>query len=171
MKLSFALYRFIVQREHRDLSRSASGYISSMHVHALRFLAISLLGAFIGGCSIAMPVGDMFNANDKLITQSVVDNSQQQLSPELTPEDWGYASIALGTALDPVGTGETSPWANPKSGIRGDFIALGKPFLRNDLICRKFKATLYYQGETDKLTGSACRLSDGQWGTFDISTV
>lgn len=171
MKLSSTMYRFIVQREQRGLSRQASGVLPLMHVYALRFSIVALLAGGAGGCSIAMPVGDMFNGNDKLITQSVSDNSSQKLSPELTPDDWTYARIALGTALDPVGSGSTSPWANPKTGIRGDFIALGKPYLRNDLICRKFNATLHYQGQADKLTGSACRLSDGQWTTFDVSAV
>lgn len=171
MKLSSIMHRVIVQRELRALSRSSSIRLAQASERTSRFVITVLCSIAVAGCSIAMPVGDMFSGNDKLVTQSVADDEGQKLSSELTPDDWSFASMALGTALDPLGSGETAPWANPRTGIRGDFVALGKPFLKNDLVCRKFNATLNYQGQSDKLTGSACRLADGQWTALDASHI
>lgn len=118
--------------------------------------------AMLGGCSIAMPVGGMFSNDDTLTTASIAP-AQQVLSSEVTPEDWQFASMALGTAMDPLGTGTTSPWANPRTGIKGEFVAAGKPFVQNNRICRSFNATLNYQGGSEDLKGTACRVSGDNW--------
>ncbi|MFC0218346.1 RT0821/Lpp0805 family surface protein [Pseudochelatococcus lubricantis] len=156
MKLSSRMYRFIMRDKPRHLSPIPAATLAS---------AVLLLG----GCSIAVPVGGLLGNDDPPTTASVGGKGAAMLSPELAPEDWQFARMALGTALDPLGTGAVAPWANPRTGIRGDFVALGKPYLENDLVCRRFGANLQYQGQSEALKGSACRLPDGQWATMDVS--
>ncbi|MBB3808487.1 RT0821/Lpp0805 family surface protein [Pseudochelatococcus contaminans] len=158
MTLSARLYRFLASCERR-------------HGPTFRVLRACLLvgglGIGLGGglaaCSIAVPMGGVFGADGKITTQSINPASTPGAFSELTPDDWSFASIALATALDPVGSGESAPWANPRTGITGEFTAVSKPYLRNDLVCRDFKGSLDYQGARDKLNGSACRQPDGRW--------
>lgn len=164
MKLSSRMYRFIVPGERRSLSLPfrRTGVV-------LRCVACcGALCGLLSACSIALPVGGLFD-DDALTTQSVAASGAARLSPEITPDDWAFASIALATALDPLGSGDIAPWANPRTGIRGDFTAAGKPYLQGELVCRGFRATLNYQGRTDRLDGSACRMPDGQWATREAS--
>jgi surface antigen len=174
VRLYRRMYGFIVPGKPRVLSLRLSLPASARPLAGVSLVAAAVL---LGGCSIAVPVGDMFGADETLTTSSLAANSSPaangatMLSPELAPEDWPFARMALGTALDPLGSGQVAPWANPRTGIRGDVVAVGKPYLHNDLVCRRFKANLYFQGQSDALAGAACRLSDGQWATMDVSAL
>lgn len=161
MKLSAMMYRFIVSCERRSLS------LRRPVVKPFRaVLLAAALGSGLGACSIAVPMGGVLGGkDDNLTTQSLAPAGAAGMSAELTPDDWNFASIALATALDPLGSGGVAPWANPRTGIRGDFVASGKPYLRNDLVCRDFRATLQYHGGNDVLDGAACRMPDGRWST------
>ncbi|MGV6874012.1 RT0821/Lpp0805 family surface protein [Pseudochelatococcus sp. B33] len=164
MKLSSRMYRFIVSCAQRR-SALRGPVVQSMRV----VLLAGALGGGLSACSIAVPMGGVLGKADNLTTQSLAPAGAAGLSPELTPDDWNFASIALATALDPLGSGEVAPWANPRTGIRGDFVASGKPYLRDDLVCRSFRATLQYQGGNEVLDGAACRMPDGQWSTLSAA--
>ena len=186
MTLSSRMYRFIVPREgSRSRSRSGAGGMVPLRfaapcVAAPRVSAqcvagpclVAVLGCALSACSIAIPVPGMSDGltgkADSLTTQSI-GPSGGRLSTELTPDDWNFASIALAIALDRVGSGDVAPWANPRTGIRGDFVAAGKPYLRNDLVCRGFRANLQYHGGDEALEGAACRMPDGKWATTEAA--
>lgn len=173
MTLSSRMYRFIVPCEgSRSRRRSrCDGAVPPRFIAPCRVTILAaILGCALSACSIAIPVPGMSDGvmgkADSLTTQSL-GPSGGRLSTELTPDDWNFASIALATALDPLGSGDVAPWANPRTGIRGDFVAAGKPYLRNDLVCRGFRANLQYQGGDETLEGAACRLPDGKWATTE----
>lgn len=162
MKSPSGMYRFIAsggRRQQPCPSRIARP--------ACVCLIAAGLGAGLGACSIAVPMGGVLGKEEKLTTQSLAPAGAGGLSAELTPDDWTFASMALATALDPVGSGAVAPWANPRTGIRGDFVASGKPYLSGDLVCRGFRASLHYQGTKDTLNGAACRMPDGSWNTVE----
>lgn len=164
MTLSSRLYRLIMSR---------AGYFRRPPLTIAKPVRLAVIagvmGCCVSACSIAVPMGDVLGTDERLTTQSTAPAGTTVLSSELTPDDWNFASIALATALDPLGSGETAPWANPRTEIRGDFVASGKPYLRNDLVCRDFRATLQYQGGDDALEGAACRMPDGQWATVNAA--
>ncbi|MGI3903792.1 MAG: RT0821/Lpp0805 family surface protein [Janthinobacterium lividum] len=86
------------------------------------------------------------------------------LSPALDQEDLRRARAALAIALDPQGNGARVAWQNPLSGAHGAFAAAAPPFAEHDRVCRAFTGDAAPGGSTaSKLTGSACRDSDGTW--------
>jgi surface antigen len=137
-------------------------------------LALCVSGVALGtaGCSITFPVGSLLGGDEKSdveVTAALPSGDQPSpLSPELTPEDWRHAKAAMATALDPVGSGASAPWANPETALRGEFVPAGQPFVKDDEICREFFADLVLQTGTQKLQGTACRPSGEEWAVVAV---
>jgi surface antigen len=114
------------------------------------------------GCSIALPIASLAT-DDPATTGSVKVKPTSPLSAELGTEDWRRARGALAIALDPQGNGSSVSWDNPETGLKGTFVPAGKPYVRNDEICRAFLATVLGQATALWLQGTACRPSGGEW--------
>src|SRR4051812_4799462 len=97
-----------------------------------------------GACSISMPIGSL--VEDQSATGSVKAAPASPLSADLGPEDWRRAKGALAIALDPQGNGSPVTWDNPETGMKGTFVPIGQPFVKNDEICRAFRAKVMGQG-------------------------
>jgi surface antigen len=138
----------------------------------LLILCVSAGALATGGCSITFPMGSLLGESDKSnvdVTAALPSADQPSpLSPELTAEDWRRAKAAMAIALDPVGNGASAPWANPETDLRGEFVPASQPFVKNDEICRDFLAELVLQTGSQKLQGTACRPSGGEWSVVAV---
>ena len=148
------------------------------HVSARTGL-ISILvmtGLMSAGCSINMPVFGWSSFEDEpaaaRVTSSIsapmrlmarVNETAPGFSSELGVEDLRRANGALALALDPQGNGSNVSWDNPQSGMKGQILPLGSPFLKSDEICRDFMASTALQAGQINQKGTACRLSGGDW--------
>jgi surface antigen len=128
----------------------------------LRLLPICLLASTSGACSINLPMTSLVPEAEPETTASIIPNSSM-LSPGLSPSDWDLASTALDKALDPQLAGAATKWSNPDTGTRGAFAAAGPAYVREDRVCRAFKAAVSMGGPEKLLIGTACRVGAGAW--------
>ena len=142
-----------------------------------RLAAVCALALAEAGCSVSFPIlGLSSKSEDEVMTTSAVlpargsskPGALATLSSELGPEDLRRADGAMAVALDPQGNGAGVSWDNPQSGIKGAFTPVGGPFLRSDEICRAFIASVQLQSRTERLQGTACRPSGGEWTVTDM---
>lgn len=139
----------------------------SLRWPASALLAV-VLGGALGACSINFPMSSLVNDPD--VTASIVaPASPSQLG--LSEDDWVQASVALDKALDPQQTGTGVRWANAESGRGGSFVAAGPAFVRNDQVCRLFKASLVQAPQDQHLLGTACRVGGGTWSLQKVKPL
>ncbi len=81
----------------------------------------------------------------------------------LSESDWLYARGALGLALTGSAEGPPVPWANPSSGVRGNFRPLGEEQVADGRSCRSFIAVRVEGGREANSVGRACKGDGGQW--------
>lgn len=143
----------------------------------LTLAGVVLSGFAAAGCSVSFPIlGLTSKAEDEIATTSSILPARgtskpgplASLSSELGPEDLRRAEGAMTVALDPQGNGAAVSWDNPQSGLKGSFIPVGGPFLRADEICRAFIAHVATQTGPQRVQGTACRPSGGEWAVRDI---
>jgi surface antigen len=120
----------------------------------------------LAGCAVTMPIASV---GDRDATGSVAPKPASPLSAELGTEDWRRAKAALAVALDPQGNGSSVSWENPDTTLKGSFSPVGAPFVKNDLVCRAFIASIAGQDAPRWLQGSACRPSGGEWAIQDVT--
>ncbi len=85
------------------------------------------------------------------------------LPVKISTSDWGYARGALGLALTGPENTPPVPWANPDTGVRGNFVPSAPAEVNNGVMCRSFIASRYEQSNSQKMQGKACRNADGYW--------
>ncbi len=65
--------------------------------------------------------------------------------------------------LETARTGQTVPWNNPDSGNSGT-VTVERTYDRGTgQFCRDYRQTVEIDGQTEILTGTACRQNDGTW--------
>lgn len=127
-------------------------------------IGLVLAGLASGGCSISMPLTGLTSGEPQATGGIEPKTAASVLSPELGDEDWRRAKGALAIALDPQGNGSAVNWDNPETTLKGNFVPVGRPFVKADEICRAFLATITgQQASTSSLQGTACRPSGGDW--------
>lgn len=140
---------------------------------ALIAAAAAMIGA-LSGCSMAVPTtgAAMWGGRDDDVTGSIAKPSARtaafnpqnlKLSKALDVEDARRATAALGTALDPQGSGQSVNWDNPASGAHGAFRPTGLPYPLDGRICRAFAAEIDAGGESERIEGAACRDKTAEW--------
>jgi surface antigen len=134
---------------------------------AVRLLAVVLVAAGAGACSMTFPMTSLVD-EEPLATQSVAPRAISPLSAELGEEDWRRARGAMAIALDPQGSGSQVSWDNPDTTMKGTFTPAGRPYVKNDEICRAFTATIVGQASTSSVQGTACRPSGEDWVIKDV---
>jgi len=149
----------------RRVYRMAGGGVDRRRVAGPGLTALAALS--LGGCAVTMPITSL--VPDRDTTGSVAPaRAISPLSPDLGTEDWRRARAALAVALDPQGNGSSVNWENPDTLLKGTFAPVGGPFVKNDLVCRAFVASLAGQDTPRWLQGSACRPSGGEWTIQDV---
>jgi surface antigen len=94
-----------------------------------------------------------------------------KLSRRLDAEDLRRAMAALGTALDPQGSGASVHWDNPQSGAKGSFTPTGQPYPVDAKVCRAFTAEISAEDTVEKLQGHACREKSAEWALIEVKAV
>ena len=138
--------------------------------NAVRIVAALALALALPACSITAPIAALSGDDDDVST-GTVRPLKAPLSSRLTVEDWRRAKSALALALDPQGNGTAVSWDNPESKARGSFSADGAFAVRNNLVCRRFKATLKLPDETAAPQGLACRQGPSDWTIVEQSAI
>jgi surface antigen len=131
-----------------------------------RATAVAAVALKVGACSLLLPA--MESDQEPLATQSVAPKTLSPLSAALGEEDWRRAKAALAVALDPQGAGTPVSWDNPDTTLKGNFVPVGQPYVKNDEICRAFLAAIHGQGTASSQQGTACRPSGGEWVIKDV---
>jgi surface antigen len=122
----------------------------------------------LGGCSIAVPSSSPSALwRDDDITGSI-PKKPEGLSRTLDAEDSRRATAAMGTALDPQGSGASVNWDNPQSGARGSFTPVGQAYPLDGKICRAFLADVTTKDQQERLQGAACREKTAEWTLQDV---
>jgi hypothetical protein len=121
---------------------------------------LALLALALGGCSINFPMTSLVPDPD---TTSSIVPAPSPVSLGLTEEEWAEASLALDKALDPLQNGSPVRWADKQSGQAGLFVAAGPAYVRNDQVCRAFKAIVGGVPQERHHVGTACRSGAGAW--------
>ena len=112
------------------------------------------------GCSMTFPMGSLIAEPE--ITGSILP----PVSPAalgIAEPDWSVASAALDKALDPQQNNAPARWSNPDTGSAGAFAAAGPAFVRDDRVCRLFKAAHGVAPAAPSHVGTACRVGAGTW--------
>ncbi|WP_293866654.1 RT0821/Lpp0805 family surface protein [uncultured Alsobacter sp.] len=128
--------------------------------------AVLAAGVLSAGCSINLPLGPF--SEPELTTGSIVQTVV--LSEAATGEDLVIAGGALDQALDPVRKGAVR-WSNPSTGNQGSFLAEGDAYVRDDQVCRSFRAAIVVQQKPDDLRGVACRAGAGSWSLHKVKSI
>lgn len=129
--------------------------------------ALLAAGVLSAGCSINLPLGPF--SEPELTTGSIVPTAV--LSDTATGEDLVIAGGALDQALDPIRKGAPARWSNPSTGNQGSFVAEGDAYVRDDQVCRSFRAAIVVQQKPDDLRGVACRAGAGSWSLHKVKSI
>jgi len=123
--------------------------------------------ALPGASQSAMWRGDKGDNGDD-VTGSIPKRVPPKLSNALDAEDWRRASAAMGTALDPQGSGAGVNWDNPESGAKGSFVPVGHAYPLDGKVCRAFVAEVETKEQREKLQGAACREKSADWALTEV---
>ncbi len=83
---------------------------------------------------------------------------------KLDDEDKRRASVAELQALETGPWGAPVAWRNPETGRYGNVVP-GPVYQENGVACREYTHTVYSDGSPQTQHGTACRRSDGTWGS------
>jgi surface antigen len=121
---------------------------------------VALVAVALGGCSINLPMTSLVPEPET--TGSIVP-APSPVGMGLPEEAWAQASVALDKALDPLQNGAAVRWSDKESGLAGHFMAAGPAYVRNDQVCRAFKAVVGAPPQDRHHLGTACRTGAGVW--------
>jgi surface antigen len=110
---------------------------------------------------------DVWKGAPEDVTGSIA-KTPLKLSRRLDGEDVRRATAALGTALDPQGSGAAVRWDNPTTGAKGSFIPVGQAYPLDARICRAFLTDVSVEENVDRLQGVACREKSAEWTLTEI---
>jgi surface antigen len=136
-------------------------------------LALGLVALWLGGCSVSVPLGAMFGADEPSAPTGTIKGAsdanivslkgQPSLSPKMDAEDARRSQSALALALDPAGNGVPVNWDNPQSGNKGSFRSISEFYLEGNQLCRRFTADFNAGTQASAYDGSACRAGPQSW--------
>jgi Surface antigen len=123
----------------------------------------TLAGAAIGGL-----IGSQFGGgtgNKVAIGAGVVAGGflGNRIGKALDCKDQQYHYETTQNALETQKTGHSSSWSNPDSGHSGKITPTRTYTSADGVPCREFTQTIYVDGKTEEVPGSACRQPDGTW--------
>jgi surface antigen len=135
-----------------------------------------LVIAPLGGCSVSMPIGSIFSAEEDPATGTVQQpadtgtirvKGRPALTAAMDGEDTRRSQSAIALALDPEGNSLPVGWDNPQSGNKGEFRSTGAFYLDGNQLCRRFAATFEKDSTVTAYDGSACRVGPQSWLIID----
>ncbi len=139
-------------------------------VAGVSLCGMGLLAGALGGCAVSMPMGSLMpEPHEDETTGSIAKPKLTNWIPE---DDWPSAKPAFAKALDET-SGAAATWDNPKSGVKGRFVAIGGAYAGVSGRCRAFQADIDApKSDKDKiLEGTACASKSGEWQVTEIKPV
>jgi hypothetical protein len=127
-----------------------------------------VLALAAGACSINLPMTSLVPDPD--VTASIVPPASPSALGVLDDE-WPTASQALDRALDPQQNGAPARWSMVETGRSGVFVASGPAYVRDDQVCRAFKASLGVPPQDRHHLGTACRTGAGMWALQKVKPL
>lgn len=121
----------------------------------------------LAGCSVSMPMASLLPAKHDDETGAI---AKPQLANWLDNEDWQRAKPAFDEALAEK-TASAVTWANPDSGAKGKFMAVGQAFSGIAGRCRGFHATIVRSAADKALEGTACADKAGTWQITEVKSA
>lgn len=85
-----------------------------------------------------------------------------EIGRSMDQQDRFLAEQAERRALEQGQSGQRTPWRNPDNGRYGEVIP-GPAFKRGYQDCREYTHTIYIDGRSQAMRGTACRNPDGTW--------
>src|SRR4051794_37074372 len=131
----------------------------------------ALWGALVlglGGCSINLPMTSLVPEPE---TTASLAPATSPSALGILDEEWQQASEALDRALDPAQNGSPVRWSVKETGRGGVFVASGPAYVRNDQVCRAFKASIGAVPQDRHHLGTACRSGAGLWALDKVKPV
>lgn len=129
------------------------------------------LGAVVGGVAGAIlgsKVGGGVGRNASIVIGGALGAMLgQDIAKGMTDLDKIYTERTTQDTLEYGKPGETVEWSNPDSGNSGS-VTVDEVYAAEDgKDCREFETTVDVEGEERTATGTACRMSDGEWRIID----
>ena len=81
----------------------------------------------------------------------------------LDDSDLAYMSQQTSKALETAPTNQTSSWVNPESKSPASVTPTRTYQQPDGTYCREFSQSITIKGQEQKVSGTACRQSDGSW--------
>jgi len=94
----------------------------------------------------------------------------REIGTSLDRTDKMHAKRTAIDSLEYNQIGQEKSWKNPDSGNSGTFTPTHTYKTESGQDCRKFKTTLYIDGNQEPGTGRACRQADGTWLSSSLTT-
>jgi surface antigen len=85
-----------------------------------------------------------------------------EIGRSMDQQDRFLAEQAERRALESGQSGQRTPWRNPDNGRYGEVVP-GPAFKRGYQDCREYTHTIYIDGRSQAMRGTACRNPDGTW--------
>lgn len=125
---------------------------------AATVLALVLIGAGAGGCSLPRGDGAFAKMEDNEVTGALL---QPDKAP--TESDLAFARNAASDVLTKGGKDFSQPWENPETGARGSVTPIAAAYTADGRTCRDFLAS-YVNGRSEAwMQGGACKSGHGRW--------
>ncbi|MEM6902647.1 MAG: RT0821/Lpp0805 family surface protein [Pseudomonadota bacterium] len=123
----------------------------------------TLLGAGLGGLAgaqIGSGSGQLAATAAGVLLGGFLGN---EVGASLDRADKAYMQQTAARTLETAPTGSSVPWRNPDSGNSGT-VTVDRTFERDSgQFCREYRHTVEIGGQTEVMTGVACRQADGTW--------
>jgi surface antigen len=166
-------------RATTDADTAAGAQDKPVATRRRRCAVAATMMLMLSGCSISMPIGAIFDKEDKKAEQATTGSidpaatsqgsdslaiaGRAELADGMSAEDVRRSKSALALALDPEGTSLPVNWDNPETGSKGSFRSAGDFFLDGNQLCRRFAAELMQAGQSNAYQGLACRAGPQNW--------
>lgn len=123
----------------------------------------TILGAGLGGLAgsqIGSGTGQLAAVGAGVLLGGFLGN---EIGSSLDRADKAYMQQTASRTLETAPTGAAVPWNNPDSGNSGT-VTVDRTFERSGgQACREYRHNIEVGGQTEILTGTACRQPDGTW--------
>lgn len=118
---------------------AAAGGVAGSRIGAGKGKVAATVGGVVLGALLGSEVGRRLDENDR----QAISRAEYQ-------------------ALESAGPNRPVAWQNPGSGHRGQ-VSAGPAYFVNEQNCRDYAHTVYIDGQSEILRGTACRNPDGTW--------
>lgn len=158
----------IQQRSFRMATLAAAALaLSACQTGGQKQIGGTVLGAGAGGAA-GYFIGDAIGGQGTAAALTGVGVllggfAGNQVGASLDRADQAYAARTTSQALETAPSGSRSEWTNPDTGHSGYVVPTAAYSTASYGTCRDYTHTIYVDGRSQTVNGTACRQSDGTW--------